>query len=99
MAGYPNLRYNALRLGVRLLAAAANPWSGLTRQAAHTISWQPVDPFGMPRWWPLKPAESIRVRSIVLMRSVLPHRRAHPRPNQLPAVQSTSANCRQAVRE
>jgi hypothetical protein len=30
----PNLRVNALKLGLRLMAAAANPWSGLNSRAA-----------------------------------------------------------------
>ncbi len=70
----PNLRLNALRLGVRLIAAAANPWSGLTRQAAHRAIWQPLHPFGWPTWWPFAPGKGdhATLGQILLMRSVLP---------------------------
>lgn len=70
----PNSRLNALRLGVRLLAAAANPWSGLTREFAAKAQWQPLDPFGWPRWWPLGAFRggSVSLDRVHLMRSVLP---------------------------
>jgi hypothetical protein len=43
----PNVRLNAFRLGARLLLAAANPWSGMSREAAQKESWQPIDPLWM----------------------------------------------------
>ena len=70
----PNLRWNAFNLGARLLLMAANPWSGLTRSASDTIAWQPVDPFGMPRWWPFGPKTvpfQLGLRSLRLMRLAL----------------------------
>src|SRR5262245_18119620 len=48
----PNPRLNALRLGLRLLAAAANTWSGLNRECWQKARWQPLDPYGLPEWWP-----------------------------------------------
>lgn len=69
----PNLRLNAARLGVRLLIAAANPFSGLTRQASRKAAWQPEHPFGLPRWWPLRPGSGrlVGLDQIELMRSAL----------------------------
>jgi hypothetical protein len=70
----PNLRLNALRLGLRLMLAATNPFSGLNQSAACAGQWQPVHPFGLPRWWPFRPGSgrSFDVDQIGLMRSVLP---------------------------
>src|ERR1700728_4784272 len=51
----PSVRKNAFNLGCGLLLAAANPWSGLTRQAARKGQWQPEHPFGLPGWWPYAP--------------------------------------------
>lgn len=82
----PNLRWNAFRLGIGLLWLgalrmgigliwlAANPWSGLTRQAARTMPWQPEHPFGWPRWWPFFPAgkgKLVSLDHLRLMRSAL----------------------------
>src|ERR1700734_859820 len=69
----PNLRWNAFTLGLRLILAAANPWSGLSRQAADRASWHPADPFGLPRWWPFRPGsgKSVGLDQLALMRSVL----------------------------
>ena len=77
----PNIRLNALRLGVRLIFAATNPFSGLTRQAADEGLWQPVHPFGLPRWWPFRPGSGRKfdVDQIGLMRSVLPQEDLHLR--------------------
>src|SRR5271167_3396670 len=49
----PNSRLNALGLGVRLVLAAANPFSGMSRESDKKASWQPLDPYGWPKWWPL----------------------------------------------
>src|SRR5580704_8611497 len=70
----PNLRWNAFTLGVRLLFAAANPWSGLDSQVARKAAWQPVHPFGLPRWFPLGPVlgKEVGLDQLQLMRSVLP---------------------------
>jgi hypothetical protein len=70
----PNLRLNALTVGFRLLFAAANPWSGLTRRAADKGPWQPEDPFGWPRWWPFARGwgRSVSLDEIAMIRSVLP---------------------------
>lgn len=69
----PNLRLNAIRLGVRLLCSAANPWSGLDRLASRKAPWQPVHPFGMPKWWPYPHVKGDRVvlDQIALMQSGL----------------------------
>lgn len=70
----PKLRLNAFRLGVRLLATAINPWSGLTRKYAENAQWQPLHPYGLPRWWPFRPGSgrSVSLDELGLMRSVLP---------------------------
>jgi hypothetical protein len=85
----PNLRVNALRLGFPLMAAAANPWSGLNSQAAGKGQWQPVHPFGLPSWWPYSPGKANRVSAeqIGLMRSVLPEADAIPTRNGLSTLQ------------
>jgi hypothetical protein len=71
-APVPNLRWNAFRLGVRLIRAAANPWSGLDHQAARTAQWQPEHPFGLPRWFPHKAlGKVVALEAILMMRSVL----------------------------
>lgn len=76
---------NALKLGVRLMAAAANPFSGLTRQCADRGQWQPVNPFGLPRWWPFCPGggQKFAAEEIGLMRSVLPPQDLHHSPHEL----------------
>jgi hypothetical protein len=68
----PNVRLNAFRLGIRLLLAAANPWSGMSREAAQKESWQPIDPYGWPRWWPAGAMDSVSSDQGRLMRRVLP---------------------------
>jgi hypothetical protein len=67
----PNTRLNALKLGVRLLMAAANPWSGMSREDAQKESWQPIDPYGWPRWWPAGALDSVSSGQARLMRRVL----------------------------
>jgi hypothetical protein len=68
----PNLRLNALKLGVLLICAAASPWSGLSRQAAREAQWQPEYPFGLPRWFPHKAVKKlVSLDKLTLMRSVL----------------------------
>jgi hypothetical protein len=84
----PNLRVNAFKLGFRLMAAAASPWSGLNSRAADKGLWQPVHPFGLPTWWPYSPAKANRVSAeqIALMRSVLPLADATPTRNGRPSL-------------
>lgn len=69
----PNLRLNAFRLGISLLVAAANPYSGLTAQASRKGSWQPEHPFGLPRWWPWAPTSGrlVDLPQLELMQSAL----------------------------
>ena len=64
-AAMPSARRRAFQLGVRLLVAAANPWSGLTREYARLGPMQPADPYGQPEWWPVgvfrvRPASVLR---------------------------------------
>jgi len=68
----PSLRGNAFRLGCHLLLMAANPWSGLSQRASETTAWQPLHPFGMPRWWPFGPESgplALDLFSLRLMRA------------------------------
>lgn len=90
----PSLRWNALKLGFSLLWLAANPYSGLTRQASHKGSWQPEHPFGLPRWYPWAPTSGrlVGLTQLELLRlarrsaDLYPGMRA---PNQRPALPTT----------
>src|ERR1700680_3072247 len=80
----PNLRLNALRLGLRLMSAAANPFARLGGRYADKGLWQPEHPFGLPRWWPYSPGSGVRlpVEELELMRSVLPQADSRQRSEQ-----------------
>jgi hypothetical protein len=61
------------RLGLLLVAGAANPFSGICRESADKEPWQPRDPYGWPRWWPLG---AVRGRAVPLNALRLMHRAA-----------------------
>ena len=62
-----------LGLAVLLVAGAANPFSGICRESADKEPWQPRDPYGWPRWWPLG---AVRGRAVPLNALRLMHRAA-----------------------
>jgi hypothetical protein len=71
----PNPRFNALVLGARLLAAAANPWSGLSDQVFRKGGWLPLDPCGLPPWWPAGFQKApVSLQAVELMRSAVPEK-------------------------
>jgi hypothetical protein len=69
----PNTRRNAFMLGYRLMLAALNPWSGI-EDAARGDSWQPIDPWGWPHWWPAGAIGPVGSDQVSLMWRVLPRK-------------------------
>jgi hypothetical protein len=79
MQSTPNLRWVAFKLGVRLIRASANPWSGLGHLIPHKEQPRSADQFSLPDWWPFDQPTglSFDVRQLEAMRLASLAAKAH----------------------